>query len=143
MRHKMSGNPLKACQRKGNPAGMTLTSHINVRAYRPRQVMLAKEKPQKNTHCLVLLPPNQRKQLGLIMAMALVIGFGLTQFFHVRIVELRARIDQLQTSNAAIANENNRIEAAGVQLTSKTQIVALAKRKLKLFEPDHGQVRRM
>jgi hypothetical protein len=122
---------------------MTMTPHINVRAYRPRQVTLAKEKHRKKTRRFVLLSPDQRKQPGLMVVMALVMGLGLTQFFHVRIVELRARIDQLQTSNAVIANENNRIEAASVQLTSKTQIVALAKRKLKLFEPDHGQVRRM
>ena len=139
----MSGNPLKACQRKGNPAGMTLTSHINVRAYRPRQVMLAKEKPQKNTLRFVLLPPNQRKQLGLIVAMALVIGFGLTQFFHARIVELRATVHQLQTRNTAIADQNKRFEAGDAQVASKTVIVAIAQRKLKLYIPDHGQVRRL
>jgi len=74
---------------------------------------------------------------------ALGIGLGLTQFFHGRIVELQSRVDQLHTSNTVIVEKNNRLVAAGAQVSSKTQVVALAKRKLKLFEPDQGQVRRM
>ena len=74
---------------------------------------------------------------------ALVIGQGLTHFSHVKVIELQAKIDQLQTSNTIIADKNNRLVAAGAQQASKAQVVALAKRKLKLFEPDQGQVRRM
>ena len=117
--------------------------HIKVCAYRPRQVTLAKEKPRKNTRRFVLLSPDQCKQLGFMVVVALVIGMGMTQFFYFKIVDLRAKVDQLQTSNTAIANENNRIEAANAQVASKTQIVAIAQRKLKLFKPDHGQVRRL
>lgn len=90
-----------------------------------------------------MLLTHQCKQLAMMVVVALVIGLGLTQSFHVRIVELRFKIDQLQASNIAIADENNRIEAVGAQVASKAQVVALAKRKLKLFEPDHGQVRRL
>jgi len=118
--------------------------NINVRAYRPRQVILAtKGKPRKNTRSFELLSPNHCKQLGLMAVVALGIGLGLTQFFHGRIVELQSRVDQLHTSNTVIVEKNNRLVAAGAQVSSKTQVVALAKRKLKLFEPDQGQVRRM
>jgi uncharacterized protein HemX len=107
-------------------------------------VILAKEKPRKNTRCrFVLLSPDQSKKLGLIVAVALISGLGLTHFFHVRIVALRAKVHQLQTSNTVITDTNNRMEADGAHASSKTQVVALAQRKLKLFEPDRGQVRRM
>jgi len=117
--------------------------NISVHVYRPRQVLLTREKPEKNTLHFVLLPPNRYKRLGLMVVAALAIGWGLTHFFHLRIVELRAKVDQLQTNNTAMADENNRLVATGAQVASKTQVVTLAKRKLKLFEPDQGQVRRM
>ncbi len=117
--------------------------NINVFVYRPRQVILAKRSPRKNTLHFVRLAPNQCKRLGLMVMAALVIGQGLTHFSHVKVIELQAKIDQLQTSNTIIADKNNRLVAAGAQQASKAQVVALAKRKLKLFEPDQGQVRRM
>lgn len=117
--------------------------NINVFVYRPRQVILAKRSPRKNTLHFVRLAPNQSRQLGMMAMAALVIGLGLTHFTHIRIVELRAKVDQLQTRNTVIADKNNRLVAAGAQEASKTQVVAMAKRKLKLFEPDQGQVRRI
>jgi len=120
-----------------------MTPNINIRVYRPRQRIQAKERPRKNTLHFVRLSLNQCKQLGMILMSALVIGLGLTQFFHVKIVELQAKVDQLQTRNTVIADENNRLVVTGAQVASKAQIVALAKRKLKLFEPAQGQVHRM
>jgi mRNA-degrading endonuclease toxin of MazEF toxin-antitoxin module len=120
-----------------------MTPTLNVRAYRPRQVVFAKGKAQKNTRHFVLLSPRQYKQLGLIVVAAVVVGLGLTRFFHGRTVELRAKVDQLQISNTVIADENKSLVAAGAQLASKTQVAALAKRKLNLFEPDQRQVRRL
>jgi hypothetical protein len=120
-----------------------MTPHNNVRAYRPRQIMRANVKPEINARRASLPSPNQCKLLALMAAAALMISLGLMQYLQVRIVELRARIDQLQASNIAISRENTRIEAIGAQVASRTQVVALAKKKLKLFEPDHGQVHRM
>jgi uncharacterized protein HemX len=116
---------------------MTMTPNRYVYFYRPRQVILATGSPRKNTLHLVRLAPNQRKQLGLMVLAALVIGLGLTQFFHVRIGALQAKVDQLQTSYTVLADKN--LVAADDQVASKTQIVELAKRKLKLFEPDQRQ----
>ncbi len=49
----------------------------------------------------------------------------------------------MQARNITVANENIRLLATRAQLASKTHIVSLAERKLNLFEPDKGQVRRM
>lgn len=120
-----------------------MTPNIHVYVYRPRQVIPAKGSPRKNTLHFVRLAPNHCKQLGLIVMAALVIGLGLTQFFHVRIVDLQAKVDQLQISYTVIADKNNRLVATDAQVASKTQVVALAKRKLKLLEPAQGQVCRL
>ena len=117
--------------------------NINVFVYRPRQVILAKERPRKNTRHFEVLSPIQSKLLGLMVIAVLVIGLGLTQSLHVRIVELQTEVDQLQTSNTVIANENNRLVADGGQVASKAQVVALAQKRLKLFAPAQGQVHRM
>ena len=53
------------------------------------------------------------------------------------------RTQQLQARNITVANKNIRLLATRAQLASKTHILALAERKLNLFEPDKGQVRRM
>lgn len=128
---------------KSESGGMTMRPTINVRIYRPHQVTLAMGKPKKNTRHLVLLSVNQWKLLVLIVVSALVIGLGLTRFFHGRIVELRAKVTQLQTKNTAIVDEYNSAVAASAQAASKIQVATMAKRKLHLFEPDQGQVRRM
>ena len=116
---------------------------IDVPVYRPRQKLLAKEKSQKNTQGCAFLPRPQWKQLSLMVVVALVIGLGLTQFFHVRMLELQAKVGQIQVRISVIAAENQRLVNADVQVTSTTQVVALAERKLKLFEPNKEQVRRM
>jgi uncharacterized protein HemX len=120
-----------------------MTPNRYVYFYRPRQVILEKGNPRKKALHFVRLAPNQRKKLGLMVMAALVIGLGLTQFLHVKIVELQAKIDQLQTSYTAIADKNNHLASADAQVDSKAQVVELAKRKLKLFKPDQGQVHRM
>lgn len=120
-----------------------MTPYNNVRAYRPRQVMFANKKPENHSPGASLPSSNQCKLLALTAAAALIISLGLMQYLHCRIGELRAGIDRLQARNSIISQENTRLEAIGAQVASRTQVVALAKRKLKLFEPDHGQVHRM
>ncbi|MCL2790565.1 MAG: hypothetical protein FWD79_07960 [Desulfobulbus sp.] len=74
---------------------------------------------------------------------ALVLGLALTQVFRGQVVDMQAKTEQLRARNTAIANENVRLLAARAQVASKTQVAALARTKLQLFEPDQGQVRRM
>lgn len=114
-----------------------------VGVYRPRQVLLASDTPRHKKRGAGLLAANQCKLLGLMAMAACVIGLVLTHCIHARVTDLQAKAAQLQASYSAFADENTRLVATEGQAASKIQVVALAKRKLKLFEPDHGQVRRM
>jgi len=120
-----------------------MTPNSSVRTYRPRQQVFAKAKPRKRARFAFHLPIAQGKVLAVMAASALVIGLALTQFFHGQTVAMQAGADQLRARNTAIANENVRLLAARAQVASKTQVAILARTKLKLFEPDQGQVRRM
>ena len=115
--------------------------NVQVRVFRPRQVILATGKPHNTKRGV--LASNQGKYLGWMVAVTFAIGLGLTQFLQVRMVALQAKVDQLHISNTAIVEENKRLMATETQVASETQVIALAKRKLHLFEPDHRQVRRM
>ncbi len=117
--------------------------NIQVRVYRPRQVMLGMDKPRHKKRGSALLSANQCKQLGFMVVAAFAIGLVLTHVIHSRVTDLRGKADLLQTSYTGIAEENERLLATEAQLASKTQVVTLAKRKLKLYEPAQGQVRRM
>lgn len=125
-----------------------MTPNASVRVYRPRQVVLTKAgltkvMPRNASRRITLLSAAHCKCLGAIGVAVLIIGLGVTQFVHGRMVALQAKADEIQASNTSIANENIRLLAARAQVASKTQVAALAKTKLKLFEPDQGQVRRM
>lgn len=120
-----------------------MTPNISVRRYRPRQQVFGKAKTRGHKRFTLHLPVEQAKIFGVVMAAALVFSLGLTQFFHSRIADMQAGAEQLRARNTAIANENVRLLAARAQVASKTQVAALAKNKLQLFEPDQGQVRRM
>lgn len=117
--------------------------NINEFVYRPRQVVLAKKRSKKKTPLFVFLSFAQCKALAMMIVTASVTGQGITQFLHVKMLELQAKVDHLQARNTTIAEEHNRLLSAECQLASKTQIVALAKRKLKLFKPDKEQVHRL
>ena len=121
---------------------MSLSMHV--RTYRPPQVVLSRAKVRRRSEMSAFrLPGGQGKMLAAMAGVALVMGLALTQIFHGQMVDMQARAEQLQSRNTTIANENVRLLAARAQVASKTQVAALAKTKLKLFEPDHGQVRRM
>jgi len=107
-------------------------------------VVLPKAKARKRSKMIAFrLPGEQGKMLAAMAGVALVLGLTLTQVFHGQMVDIQAKAGQLQARNTAIASENVRLLAARAQVASKTQVAALAKTKLKLFEPDQGQVRRM
>lgn len=136
-------NLLLVAGRERKSGGMFMMPSANVRVYRPRQLISVKKKPRrKQPFHLARLSPRQCKKLGVLAMAALVIGVGLTQFLHTRIVELQTKFDQLQSSHTAIADETNRLVSAGSR-ASKPQVIAMAQKKLKLFEPYPGQVRRM
>lgn len=120
-----------------------MTRNMSVRTYRPQQRVFAKEAPRKRLRSAQFLSVEQGKMLAVVGAAALVIGLVMTQFFHGHIERMQVKAEQLRSSNAAIAYENVRLLASRAQVASKTQVTALAKTKLKLFEPDQGQVRRM
>lgn len=120
-----------------------MSSSMRVRTYRPRQMVVTKASARKQPVIAFRLPGEQGKMLAAMAGVALVLGLALTQVFHGQVVDMRAKAGQLQARNTAIANENVRLLAARAQVASKTQVAALAKTKLKLFEPDQGQVRRM
>lgn len=105
--------------------------------------MFDSDKPRHKKRGSVLLSANQCKLLGLLALAACIGGLVLTHVIYSRVTDLRVKADQLQTSYTAIAEENKRLLAMETQLASKTQVVTLAKRKLKLYEPAQGQVRRM
>lgn len=117
--------------------------NIHVRVYRPRQVMLAMDEPRRKQRGSALLSGSQYKLLGLLAVAACIGGLALTHVIQTRVADLRVKADQLHASFNAISEENKRLMATEAQVASKTQVVALAKRKLKLIEPDQGQVRRM
>ena len=105
--------------------------------------MFDSDKPRYKKRGSVLLSANQWVQLGFMVVAAFAIGLVLTHVIHSRVTDLRVKADQLHASYTAFAEENKRLLATEAQLASKTQVVTFAKRKLKLYEPDQSQVRRM
>lgn len=119
-----------------------MASHVNVRNYRLQQAPL--RTGRKETPSLkALFSMEEQKTIGIVAAVILVLGLTFTQFFHGQIVDSKAKVQQLQSKNSAIANENIRLLATRAQLASKASIVSHAKVKLNLFEPEKGQVHRM
>jgi len=120
-----------------------MSASMQIRTYRPRQVALPKAKVRKRPGTTFRLPGVQGKMLAGMAGVALMLALALTQVFHGQAMDLQASAEQLRARNTAIANENVRLLAARAQVASKTQVAALARTKLQLFEPDQGQVRRM
>lgn len=120
-----------------------MVSSGSVRVYRPRQQSFSKEKRRPQSQCGPKLSNAQVRFIAVLSAAAMVMGLLLTQCIHGQIVDMQVKAEQLRAKNTSVANENVRLLAARAQLTSKTQVAALAGTKLNLFEPDKGQVRRM
>jgi hypothetical protein len=121
-----------------------MVPNVSVRTYKPRQQTFSnKAKKQAQTRFPLNLSNGQGKIMAALLAVTVVTGLGLTQFFHGQISDMRVRAEQLRAKNMSTATENVRLLAGRAQLASKTQVAALAATKLNLFEPDKGQVRRM
>ena len=119
-----------------------MASSVNIRTYRPQQLAV-RESRRAFPRLRIALSRDERRVLIVAAGLALMAGLAITQLFHGRINDTMERTQQLQARNITVANENIRLLATRAQLASKTQILALAERKLNLFEPDKGQVRRM
>jgi uncharacterized protein HemX len=119
-----------------------MASNVTARNYRLRQAPI-KAGRRKSSLFNVTVSGEVRRVMAIMVAIALVMGLAITQFFHGRVVDTKASVIQLQSKNAAVSNENIRLLAARAQLTSKAKIVSHAGTKLNLFEPEKGQVHRM
>lgn len=120
-----------------------MTPNVSVRTFKPRQQVFSKEQSQARPRFRCNFSFEQAKVLAIVSAVVVVLGVGLTQIIQGGMGDLQGRAEQLRTRNTAVADENVRLLAARAQLSSKAQVVALAKTKLHLFEPDQRQVRRM
>ena len=119
-----------------------MASNVNIRSYRVQQVS-RKAGRRKLFLSKIKVSPETQKVVAIMIAIALVAGLAITQFFHGQVVNTRASVIQLQSKNAVIANENIRLLATRAQLASKTKVASHAGAKLHLFEPEKGQVHRM
>lgn len=120
-----------------------MTPNVSVRTFKPRQQVFSKEQPQARPRNRFSFPAEQARMLAIASAVLVVLGLGLTMVIQGKMGDLQGRAEQLRARNTAVADENVRLLAARAQLSSKAQVVALAKTKLHLFEPDQRQVRRM
>jgi hypothetical protein len=120
-----------------------MVPNVSVRTYKPRQQVFSKDKRRQQPRPTPIFLSEQGKVVAVLLAVALVAGLALTQLFYGQVVVMCAKAEQLRAKNTSTANENVRLLAARAQVTSKTQVAALAATKLNLFEPDKGQVRRM
>ena len=119
-----------------------MASNVNIRSYRLQQASL-KAGRRKVFLAKISISSETQKVMAIMVAVALITGLSITQFFHGHIVKTKANVMQLQSKNAVVGNENMRLLATRAQLASKTKIVAHAGAKLNLFEPEKGQVHRM
>lgn len=120
-----------------------MTPNVSVRTFKPRQQVFSKEQSLARPRFRCNFSFEQAKVLAIVLAVVVVLGVGLTQIIQGGMGDLQGRAEQLRARNTAVADENVRLLAARAQLSSKAQVVALAKTKLHLFEPDQRQVRRM
>jgi demethoxyubiquinone hydroxylase (CLK1/Coq7/Cat5 family) len=117
--------------------------NVSVRTYRPRQQAAPRETRREKPRNGLGLSAETRKYLAIMVAVALVAGLVVTQFFYGQMMDMRSRAEQLRGLNTSVYNENVRLLAFRAQLASRSHVAALAGTKLNLYEPDKGQVRRM
>jgi hypothetical protein len=115
---------------------------VNIRTYRPQQLSV-RESRRVVLRSRIALSREQRWLLTATAGVALAVGLAITQLLYGQVKEATERSQLLQARNSTVANENIRLLATRAQLASKAHILAVAERKLNLFEPDKGQVRRM
>lgn len=115
---------------------------VQIRNYRQRQAACT-SKRQGLPKITINLRSYQMKILLAGAALAVVMGSIMTHGLYGRILASQERVQQLRAEHNVIATKNMQLLAARAQLTSRTHVLALAEKKLKLFEPEKGQVHRM
>ena len=91
---------------------------------------------------LVLSQGSVKMLLGFV-ALAVVTGSIMTYGLYGRIQKTEHRVQQLQAENSVITTRHMQLRAARAQLSSKSHILALVEKRLRLYEPGKGQVHRM
>lgn len=119
-----------------------MVTNVNVRRYRPQQAIFNPGR-RKTARLDLTFSREQYKALGILVAVALVLGLLVTQIVHHRSAAAKAEIERLQTMHASLGDEQVRLLATRAQLMSKSHVLAIAGTKFDLFEPDATQVRRM
>lgn len=115
---------------------------VQIRNYRQRQAACTSKHPWL-PKVTINLRSNQMKILLGGVALAVVMGSIMTHGLYGRILASQERVQQLRAEHNVIATKNMQLLAARAQLSSRTHVLALAEKKLKLFEPEKGQVHRM
>lgn len=116
---------------------------VNARSYRPQAVSLRAGRRTAPSRFSIIFSGEQWKPVAILIAISLVAGLTIAHFFHGKLVDMRAKAEQLRIVNTAIGNENVRLLATRAQLSSKTYIVSRVGARLNLFEPEKGQLHRM
>ena len=119
-----------------------MVTNVNVRNFRQKPMSLTSGR-QLKPGVKIALPAESLKYLVGAIVLAVFMGSIMSYGLHGRILSARERVQQLRAENSVVATKNVHLLAARAQLTSKMQVVALAEKKLKLFEPEKGQVHRM
>lgn len=119
-----------------------MVTNVKVRRYRPQQAVFNPGR-RKAAHLDLTFSREQYKALGVLIAVALVLGLLITQVVHHRSLAVKADIERLQSKQASLGDEQVRLFATRAQLMSKSHVLAIAGTKFDLFEPDATQVRRM
>jgi hypothetical protein len=127
---------------KDEEGGTGMISNVHVRSYRPPQISLRTD-CRKVSRFTLALSGEQRKIVAVMVVGALIAGLAITHFFSLCAQDAKVRVEQLQTLNTTVGNENVRLLATRAQLASKNHVVALAGVKLNLFVPEKTQVHRM
>ena len=119
-----------------------MVTNVNVRNFRQKPMSLTSTRPAK-PGIRISFPAEYLRYLLAAVVLAAVMGSIMSYGLHGRILGARERVQQLRAENSIVATKNVHLLAARAQLASKLQVVALAEKKLKLFEPEKGQVHRM
>ena len=115
---------------------------VQIRNYRQKQAA-STSKLRNLSPADISLRSQQMKILIGSVALAVVMGSIMTHGLYGRILASQERVQQLRAEHNVIATKNMQLLAVRAQLTSRTHVLALAEKKLKLFEPEKGQVHRM
>lgn len=115
---------------------------VQIRSYRQKQPT-STSKLRNLPKAFFSLRSHQMKILIGGVALAVVMGSIMIHGLYGRILASQERVRQLRAEHNVIATKNMQLLAMRAQLSSRAHVLALAERKLKLFEPEKGQVHRM